>query len=67
MHVSCYPQTPRPQEFERFKQGWLAADFPAWLEQRRPGIEHYRAMTQVQAAAAASRAPPPPLRARGAA
>lgn len=34
-----------PQEFERFKADWLQADFPAWLEQRKPGIDYYRSLT----------------------
>jgi hypothetical protein len=33
------------QEFERFKADWLQADFPAWLEQRKPGIDYYRTLT----------------------
>lgn len=33
------------QEYEAFKAEWLQADFPAWLEQRKPGIDYYRSLT----------------------
>lgn len=36
---------PTPQEFESFKQRWLAEELPAWLAARNASIEQYRVLT----------------------
>lgn len=45
-----------PQEYERFKGEWLQSDFPAWVAQRKPGIDYYRSLTGAPQGSRACRA-----------